>query len=165
MLHYVERQYLGKNRYSLSRRLILTVFCFISGYWLVHEGTVSGKNLYYLGGFIALWSFVLLKVLHFKTVVNDGFVELDGLWSTRKVKIDLNSIESIEQAQYNPIYLKHPVYNLHRKNRVHFYTYGTDIIVLKDRSGTEYLIGSQTSEALEQELIKQKEELTNNSTP
>jgi len=149
MVNYHERQYLGKNKYSIIRRLVMALFCVIAGVWLEQEGNEMGKTFSIIGGIIIVWSIVLFKILHLQTKIENGFLILEGHWTTRKVKIDLKSIESASQGQYNPIFLKNPVYNLHRKNRVHFYTHGTDVLILVDRSGTEYLIGTQNIEQLE----------------
>ena len=152
MVNYLERQYLGKNKYSIIRRLVMALFCVIAGVWLEKEGNEMGMTFTVIGTIIILWSVVLFKILHLQTKIENGFLVLEGHWTTRKVKIDLNSIESVSEGQYNPIFLKNPVYNLHRKNRVHFYTHGTDVLILIDRSGTEYLIGTQNIEQLEKSV-------------
>lgn len=149
MVDYLERQYLGKNKYSIIRRLVMALFCVAAGVWLENEGNEMGRTFSVIGGIIIVWSIVLFKILHLQTKIEKGFLILEGHWTTRKVKIDLNSIESASGGQYNPIFLKNPVYNLHRKNRVHFYTHGTEVLILVDRSGTEYLIGTQNIEQLE----------------
>ena len=154
MVDYLERQYLGKNKYSIIRRLVMALFCIIAGVWLEKEGNEMGRNFCIIGGIILLWSVILFKILHLQTKIENGFLILEGHWTTRKVKIDLNGIESASEGQYNPLFLKNPVYNLHRKNRVHFYTHGTDVLILVDRSGTEYLIGTQKIEQLENSVQK-----------
>ncbi|MGB0869899.1 MAG: hypothetical protein ACPG6V_10720 [Flavobacteriales bacterium] len=155
MVNYLERQYLGKNIYSFIRRLIIALFCIVAGFWIDDQnGNSMGLSFCVIGGIIFIWSIVLFKILHIQTKLDDDFLILEGHWTTRKVKIDLRSIESVTGGQYNPIFLKNPVYNLHRKNKVHFYTHGQDVLVLKDRTGTEYLIGTQKLEQFEESVLK-----------
>ena len=68
---------------------------------------------------------------------------LDGLWTTRLVKIDLNSIVKIEKGIYSTYFLNNPVYNLHRNGTIRFYAGGKDAIKLTDRDGLTYIIGTQ----------------------
>lgn len=155
MVNYLERQYLGRNIYSFIRRLIIALFCIVAGFWIEDQnGSSMGLSFCVIGGIIFIWSIVLFKILHIQTKLDNDFLILEGHWTTRKVKIDLRSIESVTGGQYNPIFLKNPVYNLHRKNRVHFYTHGHDVLVLIDRTGTEYLIGTQKLEQFEESVLK-----------
>lgn len=155
MVNYLERQYLGRNIYSFIRRLIIALFCIVAGFWIEDQnGNRMGLSFCVIGGIIFIWSIVLFKILHIQTQLDNDFLILEGHWTTRKVKIDLRSIESVTGGQYNPIFLKNPVYNLHRKNKVHFYTHGQDVLVLKDRTGTEYLIGTQRLEQFEESVLK-----------
>ncbi|HYH57121.1 MAG TPA: hypothetical protein VD772_10940, partial [Anseongella sp.] len=80
---------------------------------------------------------------HFKTSVYPDAVELDGFWSTRKVKISLDSITNAEKINYSRFMLNNPVYNLHTKGTIRFYTRGREAVKLTDRDGLEYIIGSQ----------------------
>ena len=45
-----------------------------------------------MGIAIIVISTLLVLVLHFHTQVQNGSIILDGLWTARKVKIDLHSI-------------------------------------------------------------------------
>ncbi len=70
---------------------------------------------------------------------------LDGLWTTRLVKIDLNSIVKVERTKYSSYIINNPVYNLHTKGKIRFYAGGKEAISLTDRDGLEYIIGTQMS--------------------
>jgi hypothetical protein len=59
------------------------------------------------------------------------------------VKIDLNSIVKAEIGQYSRYLFNNPVYNLHSKGAIRFYTSGNDAIHLTDRDGLLYIIGSR----------------------
>jgi len=94
-----------------------------------------------------------MYVLHLETTLTNGSLVFDGLWTARKVKVEMSSIVAVEQINYSNFYVKRAVYNLHRKGRIHFYTRGVDAILLTDKDGLEYVVGTQRSEELF-ELIK-----------
>ncbi|MEQ9063024.1 MAG: hypothetical protein RIE58_02540 [Vicingaceae bacterium] len=166
-LLFEERQYLGLNKYSMIRRMAFAIFCFVSFYFADHDqfnqsriGQItnieSNGNLFFLMGIlILLWSTVLIFILHIKTRVYNGYVIIDGLWTSRKVKIDLDGILEVQVKPYSKYLLNRPVYNLHRKGRIRFYTRGTYAVELTDRSGLKYLIGSQQSLMLKEIIHNQ----------
>lgn len=136
-----EKQYLGRNGYWISRRLVLAAFCFLV-YFLEKEGR-NAELLLIVGISIVIVSVLLLFIIHFKTSVYPDSIELDGLWSARKVKISLDSIASVEKINYSRFLLNNPVYNLHKKGTIRFYTRGKEAVKLTDKDGLEYIIGSQ----------------------
>ena len=158
---FEERQYLGYNKFSIVRRTIIALFCF-SVYFFSEEqsfdGLVSDKmgNLqgdtaqifFLMGTVILVISVLLIFVLHIKTQVFNSSVVIDGLWTARRVKIDLNSIESAEKIRYSKYLLNRPVYNLHRKGKIRFFTMGKEAVALKDRDGLVYILGSQKADDL-----------------
>jgi len=142
-----EKQYLGFSKYSNLRRIILALFFFVA-YYFSEPDYKSADILFYLGIGMLLLSALLMYVLHLETTLKNGGLIFDGLWTARKVKIDLSSIESVELINYSRYYVRRPVYNLHRKGRIHFYTRGKDAILLRDKDGLEYVIGTQRPEEL-----------------
>ena len=94
-------------------------------------------------------------ILHFETKVINNSIILDGLWTARKVKIDINSLNSVEKVSYSRFFLNRSVYNLHFKGTIRFFTRGKDAVKLIDKDGQVYLIGSQKVEELER-TIKNK---------
>ena len=88
-------------------------------------------------------SIILFFILHFKTQVINGSIILDGLWTSRKIKIDSASIISAKKVKYSKYFLNRAVYNLHIKGTIRFYTRGVDAIELTDKDGLIYLIGTQ----------------------
>ena len=142
---YEESQYLGYNRLSFLRRMVLALFCFLSYYWSENsvESEGSGSLLFFLGVAIIFVSAILVFILHFRTCVANGSLILDGLWTARKVKIDLSSIKDVTKVKYSRFFFNRAVYNLHLKGAVHFYTRGNECIQLTDKDGLKYLIGSQ----------------------
>jgi|TARA_B110000908_G_scaffold168159_1_gene222501 hypothetical protein len=149
-----EKQYLGYSKYSNLRRIILALFFFIA-YYFSKPGLESTNLLFYLGSGTLLLSGVLMYVLHLETTLSNGSLIFDGLWTARKVKVEMSSIVSVEQIIYSNIYVRRAVYNLHRKGRIHFYTRGKEAILLTDKDGLEYVVGTQRPEELF-ELIKKE---------
>jgi hypothetical protein len=152
--YFHEKQYLGYSKYSNLRRIILALFFFIA-YYFSKPGLESTNLLFYLGTSTLLFSAGLMYVLHLETTLANGSLVFDGLWTARKVKVEMSSIVSVEQIIYSNIYVRRAVYNLHRKGRIHFYTRGKDAILLTDKDGLEYVVGTQRPEELF-DLIKKE---------
>jgi hypothetical protein len=101
-----------------------------------------------MGIFIMFLSLILIFVLHIHTKVINNNLILDGLWTSRKVKIDLSSIIDVKKVKYSIYLLNPPIYNLHFKNVIRFFTKGNDAVELTDKDGLKYLIGTQKSDEL-----------------
>ena len=144
---FIEKQYLGLNKMSLARRISLAIFCFIAYYWRENHDK-SGELYFFIGIGIMVISMLLFFILHFETKVINGSIILDGLWTSRKVKIDTASIVSANKVKYSKYFLNRSVYNLHLKGTIRFYTRGVDAVELIDKDGLVYLIGSQKAEEL-----------------
>ena len=96
-IKFEESQYLGYNKLSFLRRIVLALFCFFAYYWS-EEQNKSGDLFFIMGIAIIVISALLVFVLHFHTKVQNGSIILDGLWTARKVKIDLSSIEQVRNC-------------------------------------------------------------------
>lgn len=120
----------------------MAAFCFaVYVYERDRDNTV---DLFLVVGFgIIAVSIVLLFMVQYKTVIENKKVVIDGLWTTKKVVIDLNQITQIKKATYSRFFFNNPVYNLHKNGTVRFFSSGRDAIVLTDRDGLEYYIGTQ----------------------
>ncbi len=160
---FEEKQYHGLNRHSIIRRLLLAVFCFVAYYWsqnpkpvnleLFRIGEYPGRDdsgqLFFLLGLVILFlSALLLFILHMKTTVKEGAVFIDGILSARKVRVDLKGIASAKKVQFRPSFFNRPIYNLHSKGRVRFYTHGNEAIEMTTRDGLIYRIGTQRPDEL-----------------
>ncbi len=159
MVNFKERQFLGFNKYSNLLRLVIIAFCFGAYYILDYGDESINKMFLFLGASLVVLSGILTFILHFETSVENGSIILDGLWTSRKVKINLKGIKEVYQVQYNPIYLKNPVFNLHRKGRILFYNRGVDALVLIDDEGLEYVIGTQKVTEFEMSVNQEIEKL------
>jgi hypothetical protein len=139
---FIEKQYLGREFIPLTIRLVMAIFCF-AAYFLTDIGSNSNDLIAVVGFAILVISIILGFLLHFRTRVVNKSVLLDGLWTTRLVKIDLNIIVKVEKSEYSRYLFNNPVYNLHSKGTIRFYTGGKYAIHLTDRDGLVYIIGSQ----------------------
>tara|TARA_B100000575_G_C22943569_1_gene546053 strand:+ start:300 stop:779 length:480 start_codon:yes stop_codon:yes gene_type:complete len=137
-----EKQYLGYNKFSFFRRMILALFCFIAYYWSEDQNK-SGDIFFIIGCLVIAFSAILIFVLHFETKVQNNSLILDGLWTARKVKIDLSSIKEVKKINYSRFFFNQSVYNLHNKGTIRFFTRGKECVQLIDKDGLIYLIGSQ----------------------
>lgn len=144
---FSEKQYLGLNKMALTRRLALAVFCFIAYYWRENQDQ-AGELYFVIGVAIILFSILLFFVLHFETKVLNGSIILDGLWTSRKIKINTSSIISAKKVVYSRYIINRAVYNLHFKGTIRFYTRGNEAVELTDKDGLVYLIGSQKADEL-----------------
>ena len=139
---FTEKQYLGREFIPLTIRLALAMFCFAVDFF-TDERERSGDLLMVVGFSIIVISIFMGFLLHFRTRVQNKSVLIDGLWTTRLVKIDLNSIVKVEKNVYSKYLFNNPVYNLHSKGTIRFFTAGKEAIHLTDRDGLVYIIGSQ----------------------
>lgn len=139
---FVEKQYLGREFIPITVRLVLAMFCF-AAYTFTDERESTGNLLALVGFAIIIISIIMGFLLHFRTQVQNKSVLINGLWTTRLVKIDLNSIVKVEKAPYSRYLFNNPVYNLHSNGNIRFFTGGRDAIYLTDRDGLVYIVGSQ----------------------
>lgn len=141
---FIEKQYLGREWIPVTIRLVLAIFCFAAYTFNFFTNETEKADILAVVGFgIIIISIIMGFLLHFRTRVVNKSVLVDGLWTTRLVKIDLNSIEKAEIGKYSRYLFNNPVYNLHQKGTIRFYTSGKDAIHLTDRDGLVYIIGSQ----------------------
>jgi hypothetical protein len=139
---FLEKQYIGRDYMRICIRLVLAAFCFAA--YVYERDRDNTQDIFLVVGFgIIGISILLLFLIHYKTIIDNKSIILDGLWTAKRVKIDLNSIVSVRKDRYNNYIINNPVYNLHRKGSIRFYASGKDAIVLTDRDGLEYFIGTQ----------------------
>lgn len=146
-VYFDEKQRLGFNNFTLMFRVALAAFCYIA-YYFTNNRETDGDLLLWIGNIILIVTIVMFFIVHLHTRVLKGAVEINGLWSMKKVKIDLNSIANAEQTLYGGYHFNNPTYNLHFKGTIRFYTSGKDAVVLTDKDGLKYMIGSQRAAEL-----------------
>lgn len=151
---FSERQYLGRDYTRISIRLVVSLFCF-AAYYVTDQRDLNGQIFLIVGGGTLLASIIMMFLLHYRTTVRNQSVILDGLWTTRLVKIDLQSIVSVERTPYSSYFINNPVYNLHQKGKIRFYAGGREAVRLTDRDGLVYIIGTQQPGELEIAIKKE----------
>lgn len=151
---FTEKQYLGRDYSRISVRMVMALFCF-AAYFITEERERNGNLFLVVGCAILVVSVIMMFMLHYRTTVKNKSIILDGLWTTKLVKIDLNSIVNVERKQYSSYLINNPVYNLHQKGKVRFYAGGREAISLTDRDGLEYIIGTQSPGELEYAIKKE----------
>lgn len=151
---FTEKQYLGRDFNRISIRMVMMIFAFVA--YFVTENRDRNGDLFLIVGFaILIVSLVMLFMVHYRTTVQNKSVLLDGLWTTRLIKIDLNSIVSVEKRPYSKFFINNPVYNLHQNGKIRFYAGGKDAVSLTDRDGLEYIIGTQCPDDLQKAILEE----------
>lgn len=155
--HYFfqEKQYLGRDATWISVRMILALFCFVA-YYLNIENLPSRQLFFIVGTGIIVVSIIMIYMVHYQTTVRGKFLILNGLWSSKLVKIDLNNIAKVELKPYSSFIFNNPVYNLHKGGKIRFYSGGKDAVWLTDKEGLVYIIGSPRSEELARAITEAK---------
>lgn len=146
---FTEKQYLGREWIPVTIRLVMAAFCFAAYTFNFFNDPNSKADILALVGIgIIVISIIMGFLLHYRTRVQNKSVLIDGLWTTRLVKIDLNSIVKVEKSEYSRYFFNNPVYNLHSKGAIRFFASGKYAIYLTDRDGLIYIIGSQHANEL-----------------
>lgn len=148
---FVEKQYLGRDYGRISVRMVMVLFSF-AAYFITEERERNADLFLVVGSAILFVSVVMMFLLHYQTIVLNKSIILNGLWTTKPVKIDLNSIVAVEKTQYSTYLINNPVYNLHKKGTIRFYAGGKDAIKLTDRDGLNYIIGTHSPAEFEQSI-------------
>ena len=143
----------------------MALFCFIGYYWSenpkpvqvsfvrigsypIENPVTSGTIFFIMGISILVLSAALTFVLHIKTTVFRGYILLEGFWTSRIVKIDLNNVTTLRKSKYKKSIFRRTAYNLHNLGIIRFYTSGESFIELTDKAGFVYRIGSQRPQEL-----------------
>ena len=146
---FTEKQYLGREWIPVTIRLVLAACCFAAYTFNFFNDAQNKADILALVGMgIIVISVIMGFLLHYRTRVQNKSVLIDGLWTTRLVKIDLNGIVKAEKGEYSRYLFNNPVYNLHSKGSIRFFTSGKYAIHLTDRDGLVYIIGSQHADEL-----------------
>jgi hypothetical protein len=151
---FSEKQYLGRDYNRISIRAVMILFC-IAAYYITEGRERNGDLFLIVGAGIFIVSIIMLFMVHFRTTVINKSIILNGLWTTKLVKIDLNSIIKVQRKPYSSFIINNPVYNLHQKGKIQFYASGKQAVSVTDRDGLEYIIGTQHPAELEAAIRKE----------
>ncbi len=144
---FEEKQYIGFNRITVTRNLVLVLFCFIAYYWTENR-EINGDIFFYPGCAILLFHILSLFITHIHIWVTPEIIQLKGVGVARNVIIPIHKIRSIGKVKYSPFVINNPVFNLHRQGVIKFYSTGTEAIRIETDDNTTYLIGTQKADEL-----------------
>ena len=146
-LDYREKQYLGMNRFGLIRRMVITIFCFVF-YFVANEHDVNRDLFFYLGMFVLSLSALAVLMKHTEIIVKAGKVRLVGPMTFKEVEFNAADIEKCEVIPYSRFLLNRPIFNLHRKGQIKFFTHGRMALLITFKDGTIFRLGTQRPDAL-----------------
>lgn len=150
---FTEKLYLGREPLNQSIRLVIALVCFALYYY--SDGEDATALLPLVGSSIVLVSVVMMYVVHYRISVTPNSITMDGLWTSKVVKVDFTSISQAEVIRYSKYLISSPVYNLHRKGKIRFYASGKYGVQLTDKTGLVYIIGTHRPEELCATIKKQ----------
>lgn len=151
---FVEKQYLGRNSYGLSRRLVMIVFCFIAHFY--SEEKLNPTGLFIVVGFIAATlSFLLLFVPLYTIKLEKDTLQLKSL---RKVVVNIPvpAIQTASVVKYSRYHFNNPVFNVLDEKEYKFYAEGSKALLLNMEDGKILRIGAKEAERLLEEIEKMK---------
>jgi hypothetical protein len=150
---YHERQYLGFNRFGIIRRTVIALFCLI--FYYAAEADDQMKNLFFLLA-IAILALSLLSMLiqHLETRLDGHTLTLIGPMTFKKVELDLQDLKYVNVRPYSKLMLNRPMFNLHRKGSIRFFTYGQWCVEFETKDGEKVLLGTQRPNGLKEILSK-----------
>lgn len=161
-MFFEEKQYLGLNKFSLVRRTILAMGCFVAYYWSENPKPVelelidigpypaseiqnSGQIFFLLGLVLLVFSIVLIFILHMHTVVSSNGIYIRGLWSKKRIFIPFSDVASVKRVRVKETIFSKPVFNLHSKGKIRFYSRGKEGVEVTLKDGAIYRLGTQRS--------------------
>src|ERR1700712_2284486 len=106
---FLEKQYIGRDYIRICIRLLMAAFCF--GAYVYERDRDNTQDLFLVVGFgIIGISIILLFMIQYKITIQNKSIIIDGLWTAKRVKIDLNSIVSVRKDTYSSYLFNNPVY-------------------------------------------------------
>jgi hypothetical protein len=157
---FEEKQYLGYNKYSIVRRTIFAISCFLLYYWSENPKAVSvgainigpypardiersGQLFFLFGLSILLLSIILIFVLHLHTRVRANGISISGFWRARRVFIPVEEVIRAKKVRFKETIVNHPAYHHYFKGKIRFYSRGNEAIDITKKDGMIYRIGTQ----------------------
>lgn len=151
---FFEKQYLGRNTYGLSRRIVMMLFCFAAHYY--GEELYNPTGLFLLVGFIILAASLLLLFVPLYTIrLQKDELQLKSL-RKKVIHLPLHSIQSTEVADYSKYHFNNPVFNVLEGGEYKFYSEGKGALLLQLEGGPAFRIGCKQAERLAAEITKMK---------
>lgn len=150
---YHERQYLGFNRFGIIRRTVIALFCLI--FYYASETDDEMKDLFFLLAIVILaLSLISMLIQHLETRLDGSTLTLIGPMTFKKVTLDVEGLQSLEVKPYSRLRLNRPMFNLHRKGSIRFFTYGKWCVEFVTKDGERIRLGTQRPNGLKEILSK-----------
>ncbi|HPQ08727.1 MAG TPA: hypothetical protein PK995_05830 [Bacteroidia bacterium] len=180
-LLYEEKQYIGQNRLGQILRLIFAMLCFVAYYWSENPKPVkiiiikigsypiqhiphSGTIFFWLGCFILILSLIFNFIYHFHLQIFPDKISIKGQLTSKNVLIPLSDIKKIKVKNIRHSFFKSIKFNLRRKNKYHFYTFGNKLLEIELQNGEKYMIGTANARWIKKLLLEIiKNNFSNNS--
>lgn len=144
---FEEKQYLGFNTYSIARRMVLAIFCFVAFYY--SENRMENADILFLLGIVILiLNFVLLFVRYLQIIVTDKEIILVGMWRNQAKRFNLSEVKAANKIAFSKFHLNNPVFNLHDDYSLKFYAVGNDAVKVDLVDGKSLIIGTLRAEEL-----------------
>jgi len=151
---FTEKQFLGRNTYGLSRRLVMIVFCFIAHYYSEEKPEPTG--LFFLVGCVTIViSLVLLFIPLYTITLENGVLQLKTM-RNKVIQIPLPQILEVEAVKYSRYHFNNPVFNVLDHTEYKCYAEGAKAHLIKLESGKVYRIGVKDADRLFSEIMKMK---------
>lgn len=149
---FKEVHYLGRNRYGLSRRLVMIVFCFIAHYYSGEKGNIEGV-FFIVGLAIFLISLVLWFVPYYTIELKNNVIKIVSI-RKKEVTLPLNFITEATTGIYNRFHLNNPVFNVFNDGEYQFYAEGRKALLLNLEGGNKFKIGMKRPDLIYTEIKK-----------
>ncbi|MEO0312448.1 MAG: hypothetical protein RIQ89_2105 [Bacteroidota bacterium] len=84
----------------------------------------------------------MLFIKHIIITVEADQLILRSYWSGKIVAINLDDITNAQESNYSKYHFNNPVFNLHLKDTIRFYTGGNQAITLTTKNNSVYRINT-----------------------
>lgn len=150
---YHEKQYLGYNRFGIIRRMVIALFCLV--FYATSQVDDQTKNVFFLLAIVVLvLSLISLLIQHLETRLEGSKLTLIGPVSFKKVELELKDLKSLEIKPYSRFLLNRPMFNLHKRNSIRFFTHGNWCVEFETKNGELITLGTQRPQGLYEILSK-----------
>lgn len=170
-LLYEEKQYIGQNRWGQILRLIFAMLCFIAYYWsenpkpikiiIIKIGSYpiqhiphSGTIFFWLGCLILTLSLIFNFIYHFQLQIYPDKILIQGQLTSKKIIIPILQIKQIKIKHLRYAFLRNIRFNLRKKNKLHFYTFGNKVLEIELINGEKYIIGTPNAKWIKKLLLE-----------
>lgn len=143
---FKEVQYVGRNTYGLSRRLVMAAFLLIAHFYSPLDENLNGALLY-LGLILIISCIVLLFVPSYTITLTDKILVIKPTYG-KEIRLPLDYIEKAEVVRYSRYHFNNVVFNVLDKDEYKFYAEGSKALLLNLKAGNIFRIGCKKADEL-----------------